>query len=173
MAALQKSYIKLSGDDYAEDLGETTTLGTLLVEEIRHQKHRNRVLSVLGLLSVILNILFLAKFSFASNQSSLSQPGYSTCLDKDSLLWLKLIDRLAGVDQTEQWQKFLWTTEYSSGNRTHADALWKGLRPGFGVVALDHEWAAARELPHSQDNPDDPTQGLYILDAYHQLHCLV
>lgn len=72
-----------------------------------------------------------------------------------------------------EWKSNIWTTEYSSSNLTLADDLWKNLRPAFGTVALDHEWAAMRQLPKAQDFPADTTKGLYIIDGYHQLHCLV
>ena len=79
----------------------------------------------------------------------------------------------AGVAQTHQRQQFLWKTDYSSSNRTLADPLWTNLRPGFGFIALDHQWAASQNLPDSRNHPNDPTKGMYVIDAYHQLHCLV
>lgn len=67
----------------------------------------------------------------------------------------------------------MWKTEYSGDNDTRSDSLWSSIRPARGVVALDHEWAVDHSLPRAQDFLGDPSKGLYIIDAYHQLHCLV
>ncbi|KAK4502426.1 hypothetical protein PRZ48_005851 [Zasmidium cellare] len=66
-----------------------------------------------------------------------------------------------------------WITDYSSSNRTLSDGLWHNLRPAYGTVALDLEWAEQQRLPETELHPDDPTKGVYILDGYHQIHCLI
>ncbi|PQE13431.1 cytochrome p450 protein [Rutstroemia sp. NJR-2017a BBW] len=83
-----------------------------------------------------------------------------------------LIARVAGVERTSQLQTLHWTTEYSEFNSTAADNLWKELRPAFGLVALDHDWASKHGLPRSQDLQGDRSKGIYMIDAYHQMHCL-
>lgn len=71
------------------------------------------------------------------------------------------------------WKQHVWITDYSSGNRTLSDGLWHNLRPAYGTVALDLDWAAEQRLPETEHHPDDPSKGVYILDGYHQIHCLV
>ncbi|ORX99417.1 hypothetical protein BCR34DRAFT_576623 [Clohesyomyces aquaticus] len=58
-------------------------------------------------------------------------------------------------------------------NMTVSDAYWSSLFPeGDGVVALPQSWVAAKNLPPSIRSPDDQTQSVYIMAAFHQLHCL-
>ena len=53
------------------------------------------------------------------------------------------------------------------------DELWDGILPAHGIVAVDHQWAAETRIPASMSLPSDPSKGVYIIDAYHQIHCLV
>lgn len=53
------------------------------------------------------------------------------------------------------------------------DQLWDNILPAHGIVAVDHQWAAERQMPATMNLPSDPSKGVYIIDAYHQLHCLV
>jgi hypothetical protein len=53
------------------------------------------------------------------------------------------------------------------------DKMWENITPAHGIVALDHIWAAQKHLPASMNLPSDYDKGVYIIDAYHQLHCLV
>ena len=38
---------------------------------------------------------------------------------------------------------------------------------------MDHIWAAERGWPSSMNLPSDSSKGVYLLEAYHYLHCLV
>ena len=38
---------------------------------------------------------------------------------------------------------------------------------------MDRDWAAVQNWPVSMRLPSDPSKGVYLLEAYHQLHCLV
>lgn len=53
------------------------------------------------------------------------------------------------------------------------EALWDNIIPAHGIVAVEHRWAAERQLPATISLPGDPSKGVYIIDAYHQMHCLV
>lgn len=37
---------------------------------------------------------------------------------------------------------------------------------------MDREWAKSQNWPESMYLPDDKSKGVYLLEAYHQLHCL-
>ena len=37
---------------------------------------------------------------------------------------------------------------------------------------MDREWAASQNWPESMRLPQDESKGVYLLEAYHQLHCL-
>ena len=38
---------------------------------------------------------------------------------------------------------------------------------------MDREWAAQHQWPVTMYLPSDRSKGVYLLEAYHQLHCLV
>jgi len=72
-------------------------------------------------------------------------------------------------------QTYQWWTDYSTRHHQSeelSDKMWDAIVPAHGIVAVDHEWAAAKNLPDSMSMPSDPSKGVYIIDAYHQLHCL-
>ena len=68
---------------------------------------------------------------------------------------------------------FLWRTDYNSDNATLSDTLWQALHPAHGVIAMPKTWAVSKQLPTSMDLPSDSSKSVYILEAYHHLHCLV
>ncbi|GLA81336.1 hypothetical protein AtubIFM56815_004980 [Aspergillus tubingensis] len=71
------------------------------------------------------------------------------------------------------WKEFHWNTEYSPQNHSDADQLWAAINPAHGIIAVDRQWAAQNHWPESMTMPDDDSKGVYLLEAYHQLHCLV
>ena len=50
---------------------------------------------------------------------------------------------------------------------------WDAIIPAHGLVAVDYKWAIDKRLPDTISLPSDKSKGVYIIDAYHQLHCLV
>ena len=66
-----------------------------------------------------------------------------------------------------------WNTIYSPPNHSDSDELWDAIDPSHGFVAMDREWAAQRQWPVTMYLPSDRSKGVYLLEAYHQLHCLV
>lgn len=71
------------------------------------------------------------------------------------------------------WKQIWWNTQYSPHNHTESDHLWDAINPAHGIIAVDHQWATENHWPNAMDLPDDPTKGVYLLEAYHHLHCLV
>ena len=71
------------------------------------------------------------------------------------------------------WTRFWWNTEYSPQNHSDSDGLWNAISPSHGFVAMDEKWALDRQWPDSMRLPSDNTKKIYLLEAYHQLHCLV
>ena len=53
------------------------------------------------------------------------------------------------------------------------DHVWKNLNVDAGVVALSDEYSESMGLHSSQRFPWDDKKGIYHLNAYHGLHCLV
>jgi hypothetical protein len=87
---------------------------------------------------------------------------------------------------------FRWHTPWGSSNTTEADTLWDSINTAHGHIAVEHDWAAqnhvsfstaspALQMPTksveqwlpSMNIPGKPGKGMYLLQAYHQLHCLV
>lgn len=66
-------------------------------------------------------------------------------------------------------------TIYSSSNRTIEDEAWNSpsLLPDTGLVALSDEWIRSKELPKAQRFPWDKSKGIYLLNGFHNMHCLV
>jgi len=80
------------------------------------------------------------------------------------------------VSEDTRWRQFQWNTNiYSTSDEKAAEAInaaWDQIVPAHGIVAVDHQWATEHNLPDSMGLPSDPSKGVYIIDAYHQLHCL-
>ena len=65
------------------------------------------------------------------------------------------------------------TTEYANTNLTEASPLWQNIDFDTGTVALPNSLGIEHGLPEAQPFPWDPSQGIYLLNGYHSLHCLV
>ncbi|KAH7082305.1 hypothetical protein FB567DRAFT_581692 [Paraphoma chrysanthemicola] len=57
-------------------------------------------------------------------------------------------------------------------DRNAIDNAWNAIIPDHGIVALDRAWAEERGLMRSMYLPSNPQKVMYVLEAYHQLHCL-
>lgn len=68
---------------------------------------------------------------------------------------------------------FTHTTDYSSENLTLVQEQWDALSFDRGKVSFPLEIAAEMNLPSTQPFPWDPTRGIYLLNAHHNIHCLV
>lgn len=64
-------------------------------------------------------------------------------------------------------------SDFNSPNETIAAAAWDSIQSGHGDVIVDPEWAAKQGLPPSFEHPFMPGKSVYILEAYHMIHCLV
>lgn len=62
---------------------------------------------------------------------------------------------------------------FDSSNETIAAAAWDGIEAGHGDVVVDPEWAARQGLPPSAEHPYMPGKSVYVIEAYHAMHCLV
>lgn len=84
------------------------------------------------------------------------------------------VDYAKTHDLTTEWANFHWHTAYSpkGQNHTKSDMLWEQILPSHGFVAVDRQWADEHHWPVSMYLPSDHDKGVYLLEAYHQLHCL-
>ena len=53
------------------------------------------------------------------------------------------------------------------------NAFWDKFSYDEGSIALDYEYARAMGLPETQPFLWDDTKGIYFINGYHGLHCLV
>jgi hypothetical protein len=68
-----------------------------------------------------------------------------------------------------------WSTvgPYNGDNDTLTNQLWEEINYDAGAVALTDDYAKRMGLPTTQRFPWDKGKGIYILNGYHNLHCLV
>lgn len=68
---------------------------------------------------------------------------------------------------------FVTNTEWSSGNTTRTDELWTKLPAHVGMVAVDMKFSQDMGFYATEPFPWDQKKGVYMLEGYHSLHCLV
>ncbi|KAI8965298.1 hypothetical protein F5Y11DRAFT_313574 [Daldinia sp. FL1419] len=76
----------------------------------------------------------------------------------------------------EKYIPIRWSNEYSSATIAGMDEVdrnWDDINASLGIVSISHGLAAKYGLPPSQDDPRDHSKGIYTIEAYHSLHCLV
>ena len=64
-------------------------------------------------------------------------------------------------------------TKFMSENVTEADEAWDLVESGHGDVAIEPQYAFKHGLPPSIAHPKDDGKLLYIIAAYHAIHCIV
>lgn len=64
-------------------------------------------------------------------------------------------------------------TMFNSPNRSISDAAWDDWIVDPGIVALPNNWVKGKMLPQAQHWPWDEDKGLYLLQGFHNIHCLV
>lgn len=63
--------------------------------------------------------------------------------------------------------------DWWSLNESLSDRLWDGIKTEQGMVALSKTFTDSKGLPRGVTFPWDEQKGVYFLQAYHTLHCLV
>lgn len=61
----------------------------------------------------------------------------------------------------------------STFNQTSNDEMWNDIEIYRGVVALDNEFVDSNHIHRGSKFPWDDTKTVYVLNAFHSLHCLV
>ena len=73
------------------------------------------------------------------------------------------------TSEDTRWKQFQWhTNTYSSADPEDDEAVnaaWDQIVPAFGIVAVEHQWAAEHNLPQSMSLPSNSSKGVYIIDA--------
>lgn len=69
-----------------------------------------------------------------------------------------------------------WAFEYSAADASGMDEVdynWEHIDASLGMVSIPHDTAAQHGLPLTMDDPQDAAKGVYTIEGYHSLHCLV
>jgi len=64
------------------------------------------------------------------------------------------------------------SSEYNSENLDYANALWDNLSFAQGIISLSEDFVKSKGLPSAQPFPWDTSRGLYLINGYHNLHCM-
>ena len=167
MTSSQASYHPLSGSDWPKKDSKSTTLP-------RPFKVYLKEFALFGLATstFILSVILLNHDSQpASLRLSYGTLFFITTDDGnfDSLF-------AASNVHSGEWIPYTWWSQYSSADvekGPRIDKAWEAIIPAHGLVAVDRQWAAEQNLPASMNLPSDSSKRVYIIDAYHQIHCLV
>ncbi|KAI4151123.1 MAG: hypothetical protein L6R39_002104 [Caloplaca ligustica] len=112
------------------------------------------------LVTNLISLIYTRNTDQSTGQSDASDPDHGAAI-QDSIV----------LDRT--WKQFWWNTKYSSRNHNESNALWEAVRPSHGFIAMDEGWASRRNWPESMKLPSNDSKRVYLLEAYHQIHCLV
>ncbi|KAF2114303.1 hypothetical protein BDV96DRAFT_600289 [Lophiotrema nucula] len=63
-------------------------------------------------------------------------------------------------------------TPLEAHNDTEQDALWDSTSYDLGNIALSDDYAKSMGLPRAQRFPWDDSKGIYLINAYHNIHCV-
>ncbi|KAL8715404.1 MAG: hypothetical protein Q9220_000737 [cf. Caloplaca sp. 1 TL-2023] len=110
-----------------------------------------KVLVIALIVSVSLNIITTGVFS--SMTQTLRQTQRS---------------KYAGLERTVPRQ---WTPSPYDDGPTR-EKSWHDINIDLGNIALDDSYAQSMGPPRAQRFPWDPTKGVYLLNAHHNLHCM-
>ncbi|KAJ5209434.1 hypothetical protein N7501_004237 [Penicillium viridicatum] len=109
--------------------------------------------AVLMLIVLMQSIIILRMSKGVSGQLPKTSPnGLSYARDKE---------RLAHVP-----------TRFWNGDEDEEDKSWTAIEGGHGLVSVSPEWASERGLPETLVHPRDPSKRVYVIEAYHSIHCL-
>lgn len=64
-------------------------------------------------------------------------------------------------------------SKYISSDEQEADEAWESILAGHGVIAIEPEYASAKNLPESVLLPNSGGKHAYVIEAYHAIHCVV
>lgn len=121
--------------------------------------------------SITVNIFIGAHILWSSNNATQGRTSYGKYMQPKDSTRLLTNSSIAGLAQNVLmfWNR---TTPYE-GTDVETDRLWQDITIDHGIIALSDEYAESKGLPKARRFPWDHSKGLYILQGYHQLHCLV
>jgi hypothetical protein len=138
-------------------------------------RKQSMILKLAITVSVILNLISFGAYRHARSQMYLCPSEYSEP-HFPGRPWQSFeitnTTSLAGLGLTTT-DTFWQNTEYNHPNRTISDAAWESIDTSPNTISLDKEYTRKHNLSDSIPFPWDPSRGLYIIKAFHHMHCLV
>lgn len=139
--------------------GEKSQMSSALPVEAKRLPFLLPVLMTVLILSLSANTLQLLQ----SNLFTSPSPPAATVSD---------VSRYAKVARTVP-SYFYQDPTYTSHNRTIANAAWDEVKIDLGIVALSDAFVEEHGLMPAQRFPWDASKGIYLINAFHNVHCLV
>jgi len=78
----------------------------------------------------------------------------------------------AGLRENELQVEWQQKSIYTDTNLTARDHVWDEINHDIGIVAVPKTWVVEKGLPMGSTFPWNESKALYVINAYHQLHCL-
>ena len=124
-------------------------------EKAATSKYRPSLFGILFIALIASNILTLVMLLPSRLSTSTAEPP----------------SKYAGLQRTRE-EPYVMVTKYASENDTLRNQLWYDINIDDGMVALSDDWAAQHDLRTAQRFPWDQSKGIYLLQGFHNLHCM-
>lgn len=164
MISRYRHYVPLSHENPSE-----TDQGT----DSWFSRKSSRPVLIALLLSLILNtFLVVQRLHISENNAATERSAYGTCHRlrlRSSISTNTCVARLSN-DFAMAWAS---KSPYFGEDEIVADRLWDDINIDNGTVALADSFTQAKGLPSSQRFPWDQEKGIYLLNGFHSMHCLV
>ncbi|KAI9815252.1 MAG: hypothetical protein M1827_002732 [Pycnora praestabilis] len=120
-----------------------------------HGRKSAIVILMAFLLSLVLNVILIFQNTGVSDRgTSIGRTVYANLAPDTAVAWTS-------------------RSPYFGEGKTVADQYWEHISIDNGTIALSDAYVKAMDLPTSQRFPWDEKKGLYLLNGFHSMHCLV
>lgn len=123
-------------------------------------------------LSFILNTFFLIKLLRSSGRSAVfDRTAYGT--SHSHMHFQGQTNRYTAHLATDVAAAWTHKSPYWGEDEARADQVWADIGIDDGIVALPDSYVESMGLPTSVRFPLDLNKGIYVLNGFHSMHCLV
>lgn len=136
------------------------------------RKSLNFVLLIALVLSFILNTFFLVGVLRSSGRSAVfGRTAYGTSYSH--VQFQLQTNRYTAHLATDAAVSWTHKSPYWGEDEARADQVWADIGIDDGIVALPDSYVESMGLPTSVRFPLDQDKGIYVLNGFHGMHCLV
>ena len=189
MASEEQNYSLLQHDDKAASQESLYAPRKSHSTRFIHLLKSNTSILTLLILSIVTNILLSSLFVIFGLQSiwkkhetpqtsyvDISPYGKMTIEEEPLRVSSDVLTfPIAGLARQPSF-KFPYASGYGPTeitNHSLADELWEAIEIDPGIVAIPLDWAEEHNIAETQPFPWDSSKGLYVINAFHNIHCLV